>query len=228
MDELRGPIDGDAVVLAGGQSLRMGRDKAQVVLDGKTLVERLVEALRGVFRRVHVSIDPARPLQGCSVAEIRDSRPGLGPLEGVRASLEALGAPALFVAVDMPLFWPPLARGLWEEAAAAGSGCRGAVPRWSGGVEPAFAVYTPALVADIERLMAAERRALHQLAALPGVEVLDLDRAEVRSRLLGPGAPAVEAIFRNLNTPEDVAAFCRLHGGNQPKGRRHRHRRSGK
>ncbi len=209
MAEKKEPIDGDAVVLAGGESRRMGRDKAKIVLDGKTLVERLIEGLRGVFRRVHLSVDPTRPLSGGLAPEIRDSRPGLGPIEGVRASLEALGGPALFVAVDMPFFWPPLARGLWEEAAA-GSGCRGAVPRWAGGVEPAFAVYTPALAADIERLLAAELRSLNQLASLPGVKLLDLDRPEVRGPLLGPEAPPVEAIFRNLNTPEDVEGYRKL------------------
>jgi len=182
----------------------MGSDKALLTIDGKTLLDRAVEGLRAVFRRVHVSVDPKRPYRLPGVGVIPDGAPGLGPLEGVRASLAALGAPALFAAVDLAHVSAPLARTLWQEASAPGR--RGAVPRWSGGLEPAFAVYSPGLLEDIRAALDRGQRDLRRLAALRGVKVLDLESAEGR-KVLPPGSPPPAALFRNLNAPEDLESL---------------------
>lgn len=86
------------VVLAGGQSRRMGTDKALLPLDGRPLLDRMCEVLRQAgAARVLVSGD--RPgWQGHP-----DGAPGLGPLGGVATMLDThAGARLLFVAVDMP------------------------------------------------------------------------------------------------------------------------------
>lgn len=196
------PIAGDAVILTGGMSTRMGTDKALLIAGGETLLARLLGALRRLFLRVHLSTDPRRPYPGYDAPAIPDSTPGLGPLEGVRASLASLGAPALFAAVDLAEVSAPLARALWEAGAAAGR--RGAVPRWRGGLEPAFAVYGPGLLPEIAAFLDRGRRDLRQLAGLDGVKVLDLEDAETQRAVFGDGLPDLEAVFRNLNRPADM------------------------
>jgi len=196
------PLDADAVILTGGASTRMGRDKALVEFGGEPLLARALRSLRQLFARVHLSIDPRRPYPGFAVPSIPDATPGLGPLEGVRASLASLGAPALFAAVDVAEISAPLARALWAEGAAAGR--RGAVPRWRGGLEPAFAVYGPPLLPEIARLLASGRRDLRQLAGLRGVKVLDLDAPRTLGAVFPDRPPDLEALFRNLNRPADI------------------------
>ncbi len=205
MPQAGAAIDGDAVVLAGGRSRRMGTDKALIEVDGVSLLERMVKTLERHFARVHISIDPSRPYPTAAVPGIPDARPGAGPLEGVRAALDRLRAPALFAAVDLPHVSRELVIALWREGTLPGR--RGAVPRWAGGLEPAFAVYGPRLLDDLEALLARGPGGLREIADLPGVAVLDLEDAEVRRRVFPGGAPDLRALFRNLNTPEDLAAL---------------------
>ena len=200
-------IDGDAVILSGGGSTRMGTDKALVRIGGLTLIERAAAALGSIFSRVSVSIDPSRPYPSLRLPQIPDAVRGRGPIEGVRASLERLQAPVFFAAVDLATSsgrpgWAGLARALWLEGAKPGR--RGAVPRWAGGIEPAMALYTPSLLPDITHFVAGGRRSLRGLASLPGVTLLDLEEEGVRRAVFPEGAPPLAALFRNLNSPEDV------------------------
>lgn len=68
-------------VLAGGQSSRFGTDKAQAVLDGRTLVEHAIETLRAHCDEVVVIGERAGGLPDMP-------RPGLGPLGGIAAALD--------------------------------------------------------------------------------------------------------------------------------------------
>jgi len=198
-------IEGDAVILTGGGSTRMGADKALIRVDGVTLLERAVGLLAGIFTGVHLSIDPRRPYSWLQVPRIPDSRPDLGPLEGVRAALERIRRPALFAAVDLPGISRELALGLWSAGTMPGS--RGAVPRWARGLEPALAVYTPSLLPEIGQLIRMGSRGLKALGGLPGVHILDLEVEEVRRSIFRCSPPPPAALFRNLNTPEDVSRF---------------------
>jgi molybdopterin-guanine dinucleotide biosynthesis protein A len=89
-------------VLAGGESRRMGEDKALVPFAGRTLVEQAVQILRDAG--LAVSIAGARlPLERFAPV-VNDGEPGLGPLGGICAALEAMTARrAVFLPVDLPL-----------------------------------------------------------------------------------------------------------------------------
>jgi len=101
-------------VLAGGKSSRMGRDKAILELEGKTLLGRAVEMLRSVKELrsssggVEVTICGEREaLEGADRA-IVDRYPSCGPLGGIEAALNNLVTRgeadwAFFIPVDMPL-----------------------------------------------------------------------------------------------------------------------------
>jgi molybdopterin-guanine dinucleotide biosynthesis protein A len=90
------------VVLAGGQSRRMGRDKATLVWRGKTLLEHMCIRLQeaGATRIV---VSGAVPEKG----GVPDRVPGLGPLGGIASVAAVLDdGPLLVVPVDMPLIEP--------------------------------------------------------------------------------------------------------------------------
>lgn len=84
----------DAIVLAGGRSSRFGSDKARLVLDGVSMIDRTVAAARlAAPRRVVVVADPELPVAG-PVLRTRETPPYAGPTAGVVAGLRALAGPA--------------------------------------------------------------------------------------------------------------------------------------
>lgn len=97
-----GAVELTGLVLAGGGSRRMGRDKATLLVDGERLVDRAVDRLSTVCARVVVA-PGARHLAGLAVEQVPDTDPGRGPLGGLVAGLEVARTPLVAVlAVDMP------------------------------------------------------------------------------------------------------------------------------
>jgi molybdopterin-guanine dinucleotide biosynthesis protein A len=84
-------------ILAGGQSRRMGRDKAALEWGDSSLLDHMVQLLSTVTGRVRV----------VGRGELPDRIPGKGPLGGILTALEASEtAENLVVAVDLPLLTP--------------------------------------------------------------------------------------------------------------------------
>lgn len=111
------------IVLAGGRSRRMGSDKAALVLDGETLLQRTLRALERVVDEIVVVHAPGRALPPVVCARpmlaVEDPVEGEGPLVGIATGLAATTAPvAIVVGVDMPFLQAPLLRLLAERVAA--------------------------------------------------------------------------------------------------------------
>jgi len=109
--------DVSGVILAGGRSSRMGVDKASLLLDGVTMLQRSVNRLAGAVDELVLVGAPGRPLPDVvtdrPVRLVEDPIEGKGPLVGIVAGLEACrGSVALVVAVDMPFVEPALLRAL--------------------------------------------------------------------------------------------------------------------
>jgi molybdopterin-guanine dinucleotide biosynthesis protein A len=207
------------VVLAGGASRRMGRDKAALAVDGETLAARAARRLLGVCARVVIA-DGGRGLVP-GLPCLPDA-PAAGPAAGILgAALAWPGHPLLVLACDLPrvseallrelLRRPPFAEAGWsgEVAAAAAAADDAAdpdwvVPRWERGLEPLCALYRPAalaaLAAGVERGVAAP----HRLAEAGGLRVRFLEG----ERLRRCGQPA--DLFLNLNTARDLERWLRL------------------
>jgi molybdopterin-guanine dinucleotide biosynthesis protein A len=186
-------------VLAGGQSTRMGSDKAARAFAGGTLLSHAATRFSPGAATVLVSTrspDDALPAGAVSVP---DAEPGLGPLAGIAALLARAPEPWLLVVpVDLPLLPADCGRVL----ASASGGCDAVVFSWKGRVEP-----FPALVS---------RRLARLVADLlsRGLRRADSFHAEASCRVLAfedafPGRDAAVA-FLNVNTPEDLARAERL------------------
>jgi molybdopterin-guanine dinucleotide biosynthesis protein A len=103
------------IVLAGGRSSRMGRDKASLVFEGTPLLQRTVDALAAVVDEVVVVRAPGQALPDVDSAKllrvVEDPVAGDGPLRGMATGLAAATAPvAVVVGVDMPFLRPALLR----------------------------------------------------------------------------------------------------------------------
>jgi molybdenum cofactor guanylyltransferase len=156
------------VVLAGGASRRMGRDKATMIYSGPagsgeptTMVELVVSAIGGRCAPVFVIAAPGQPLPELSATVLRDEIRGVGPLlatgRGLRAAADAGAERAFVCAVDMPLMTAALIDEL-----AAHHGVDVVLP-WDGRDHYLAGVYRTSLVGHIDQLVAAGERSMRAL-----------------------------------------------------------------
>jgi molybdopterin-guanine dinucleotide biosynthesis protein A len=98
-------------VMAGGQSRRMGSDKAMLRLreDGPTLLERSLDVLRPVCAELLVVASDRPAYAGLGARQVPDHYPGAGPLGGIASALEASAEDhVIVVSCDMPFLAPGL------------------------------------------------------------------------------------------------------------------------
>lgn len=194
------------VVLAGGASRRMGRDKAALAVDGETLAARAARRLLGVCTRVAVA-DGGRGLVP-GLPSLRDA-PGPGPAAGILgAALAWPGYPLLVLACDLPRVSEALLRELASRAQGGETDESGdpdwVVPRWERGLEPLCALYRPAALAALAAAVERGVAAPHRLAEAAGLRVRFLEGESLRQF----GQPA--DLFLNLNTESDLEQWLRL------------------
>lgn len=99
--------DCTAIILAGGDSKRMGRDKAALPFNGETLLQSVITNVQPLFAQTLVSV---RELRGdVALPQICDGQADGGPLVALISALEAITTPwAFVVACDMPFVAPAL------------------------------------------------------------------------------------------------------------------------
>ncbi|SEF56782.1 molybdenum cofactor guanylyltransferase [Bryocella elongata] len=196
------PITG--FVLAGGRSSRMGRDKALLELDGRTLTEIAIGKLREFCAEVAVA-GSREDLSGLARV-VPDLRPGLGPAAAVEAGLSASTQPwALFVPVDAPIVPVELLQ-QWAELVLR-TEAKGSYLSVVGQVQPAFILLRKELGARIgEMVGAGELRLLRlwlRLDVMLGPGSLLAVEAETLPCTRGWTSTEVANVFANINTPED-------------------------
>ncbi len=177
-----------AVLLAGGKSRRLGRDKALLEVAGEALWRRQVRLLESLAPE---KIFIAGPLRQPGCETIADAQTNCGPLAGLVAALRVCTTPLLLaLAVDLPRMTASCLR----ETLALCEHDRGVVPMTEQ-LEPLAAVYPIAALA-----LAEEQLRSGQYSLQPFVRRC-LECELMRPRQIGPGDP--EAFF-NLNTPADA------------------------
>jgi len=184
-----------AILLAGGKSSRMGREKAALLVEGVPLWRRQLETLRATAPvEVLISGRSEGPYAEGGAAVILDQWPETGPLGGLATVLPRSAAPwVLVLAVDMPRMTTVYLRGLVAEAERTG---RGVVPRFADGQrQPLAAVYPREAGAVAEALLQHGERRMEAL--LRGLQDIGLMTAH-------PVAAEEEALFENWNAPGDL------------------------
>jgi molybdopterin-guanine dinucleotide biosynthesis protein A len=111
-----------AIVLAGGRSTRFGRDKLAEPIDGRSMLERAVDAVGRVATDVVVVASPdGRPTVPAGAVLVRDHRAFEGPLAGLASGLTALDPAVervIVVGADMPTLVPAVLERLLDQVAA--------------------------------------------------------------------------------------------------------------
>jgi molybdopterin-guanine dinucleotide biosynthesis protein A len=179
-------------ILAGGQSSRMGTEKAFLQFRGCTLLGRAIAALRPLCD-VAIVGDPAKFSPYGTVIE--DVYPRRGPLAGIHAALTHSSAELnLVLAVDMPFVSPDLLAFLF--ASAASTDALVTVPHSARGFQPLCAVYRRPFATAAEQALKAGKNKIDALFAAIPVRVIEGEE------LVSAGFS--DQVFVNLNTPEDL------------------------
>lgn len=185
------PVTG--LVLAGGRSSRMGRNKARLELGGETLIQRAVRRLAEGFPEVMIVGGNPGEYSDLGVPVIPDQVPDCGPLGGLHAGLKAARNPYCFlVACDMPFAQPAMAGFFLER----GGGADVVVGRVGQHLEPMHALYHRNCLGEIEIQLG--REDLKIIAFYPRVNTVEIPEVELRARF-----GELEPIFSNINTPAD-------------------------
>ncbi|OBF16120.1 molybdenum cofactor guanylyltransferase [Mycobacterium kubicae] len=179
------------VVLAGGESRRMRRDKATLPAPGgtTTMVEHVVDVVGQRCEPVFVVAAPGQPLPALQVSVLRDELRGLGPLpatgRGLRAAAAA-GARFSFVcAVDMPYLTSEL---IDELAALAARTNAEVVLPWDGRSHYLAGVYRVDLAERVAALVSAGERSMRAL----------IEASDVQQIVVSDSRP-----LANINSPDD-------------------------
>jgi molybdopterin-guanine dinucleotide biosynthesis protein A len=182
-----------AVVIAGGKSKRMGRDKSRLPLDtGEMLGQRQLRVLNELQPQELFWSGPAREGMPGHVRVVCDLVADAGPLAGVSACLDAMRSELLIVlAVDLPQMTSLYLAGMLARCSAD----RGAVAKHGDFYEPLAAIY-PKAMGEIATRHLRERRFALQDFVSEGIQ-----RKLMRSLELEPND---EFLFKNLNSPEDL------------------------
>ena len=190
------------VIQAGGQSARMGEDKALKPFLGRPLIQRVIGRLAHLANEVLVTTNHPEDYTFLGLRLVSDLAPGRGALGGLYTALASAASPIVAVAAcDMPFASASLleaaARLLVQEEADV------VIPKTDEGYEPFHAVYRRATcVPAIQSAIQADRWKV--IAWFPSVKVRELTMGEVTR--LDPSGLA----FWNVNTPEEFAEAERL------------------
>ena len=180
------------VILAGGQSSRMGSNKALLPIQGGRIIEAIYRQFSELFPEVLLVTNNPEQYNFLPCRKVADIYPGLGALAGLHAGLHNAANPYIFaVACDMPWLNNTLIRRL----AALHNAADVVIPRVENGLEPLHALYGKQCLQPMEEVLSAGRRRI--VSFFPQVRVQYFDQDQIAAI-----DPAFDS-FRNINTPAD-------------------------
>jgi molybdopterin-guanine dinucleotide biosynthesis protein A len=183
-----------AVILAGGESSRMGRDKAWVELDGQPLIRRALDTVRGSgITEIIISGRAGTDYSILRCPVLLDRESGFGPLGGIERALDTTEAPLLLIlAVDLPR----MTAGFLQRLASHCEPLTGIIPKLEGRLEPLAAIYPKRC-----RFIARDCLLKCRLAARDFADACLRERA-VKTYTV---PRADQSCFDNWNSPSDIA-----------------------
>ena len=182
-----------AVLLAGGESRRMGRDKATIVFHGRPLWQRQLQILRDLGpEKIFVSARKTPSWLPFDTELLLDVPPFRGPLSGLTRALASIQTSHLAVlAIDMPFMTSKQMQVLWSRAE---PGC-GVLPMIGDRAEPLAAIFPQEADRDAFAALAGDNFSLQRLSRslVQGgkLQIFQVSQSETE-------------LYRNVNEPGDL------------------------
>jgi len=164
-----------SIILAGGKSLRLGRSKALQVIEGKSLIQWVIDRLAILSTEIIIATAHGKAIPCSSAARIKtvaDIYPGKGPLVGIYSGLIASSSPrAIVVGCDTPF----LSVSLLEYMTQICSTFDVVVPRIKDKLEPLCAVYSKNCSGPIQGLLEQGELRIRKLFSMVKVKYIEED-----------------------------------------------------
>ncbi|ADU31572.1 molybdenum cofactor guanylyltransferase [Evansella cellulosilytica] len=191
------PLTG--VILAGGRSRRMGKDKALLKVSGKTTIERITNIVTKTCQKTLIISNDIDKYQFLNKKIVKDMYVGKGPLAGIHAGLRAANTEwCFFIANDMPLITRSIVFDLYEISKEY-SQCDAIVPRVKGRIHPLCAFYKTSALRKVESCL--EKEELKMSNFLSKINVHEVVEKPLYEK--GYSEEELDRIFFNMNEPCD-------------------------
>lgn len=202
-------IEVTGVLLAGGNSRRMGEDKRYLVVGEQTLLERGLAVLRSLFQQVLVVIAQDSPPLEVDARVVRDLLPDCGSLGGLHSGLTEATTPYIFVvACDMPFLDPAVIAQFTSRRATADI----VMAKLAGRLHPMHALYGKRCLQVVEQMIRARELKIQDMVSQASLRVHYVTEADLLT--IDPSGRS----FHNVNTPADLALARSLVARVPPSG----------
>jgi|Deesub1362B_J571_1020462.scaffolds.fasta_scaffold00110_25 molybdopterin-guanine dinucleotide biosynthesis protein A len=185
-----------ALILAGGRSKRMKKEKCEINVFGKTLIQYVVERL-SFLDELRIALRRDQRIKEDLRVPLSFDSGMMGPLEGMRSGLREMRSDYIFVtACDMPM----IRRDAVEKLFSLSRGYDAVIPKWSSGyLEPLHGIYRKdaMLIASEDALKNGERRISSAILRLSKV-------------LYFPAEDLPKETFFNVNSEEDLRKLVKF------------------
>ena len=202
-----------AIILAGGQNRRFGRNKALEPIEGQSLIERVIESIKPLTSQILVVTSPEKTETPFTdkVEVLTDLYPARGPLGGIYTGLQAARSRySIVVACDMPFLNASLLRHMLELA----HDFDAVVPQLDEAkIEPLHAIYARSCLAGMKSML--EQDQLRINSFLKTIRVRYIDKAECQE--LDPELLS----FFNINYRSDLELAMALSSRRRPPAETH-------
>ena len=202
-------IDVTGVLLAGGNSRRMGEDKRYLVVGEQTLLERGLAVLRSIFQEVLVVIAQDSLPLNVDARVVRDLVPDCGSLGGLYTGLTQATTPYIFVvACDMPFLDPAVITQFTSRRASADI----VMAKLAARLHPMHALYGKGCLPVLEQMIRARQLKIQEMLSHASLRVQYVTEADLLT--IDPSGRS----FQNVNTPADLEVARSLLSQLPPSG----------
>ena len=186
------------VVLAGGASRRMGRDKLMLDVGGLTLLETVVSRFSVEFEDVYISVADEEKYHDVKARRIVDIRRGAGPLSGLHAALTDIDCDGVFLlAADLPFASPKAAKRIIELC----GNHEACIIKLPGGmIEPLFGFYRKTLLPLCEDALTSGDNRMSEI-------IYKANTKFISTEMLGDLWE--DKLIYNINYPEDYSGMLK-------------------
>ncbi len=186
------------VILTGGGSRRMGRDKAMLPIGGKTMLQHLIDKYRALGP-VAVSVNKAGRFPFEGAMELEDRYPDMGPMNGIVSAFAESGEDIIFMTgTDLPFGDTALVERLCTLMGDA-EAC--IMRRGKKGFEPLYALYRRSCGAKADECLAAGKKSIRDLLELISIRYVEPEELAEFD---------LDRILMNVNTAEEYELMNNL------------------
>ncbi len=186
-----------AIILAGGESSRMGFDKQLINMEGVCITDHIIQSLKPLFKNIIIVTSRPELYKEKNLIITKDIFKGYGPLGGIHAGLtKSSSMYNYFIACDMPYINTDYIKYMMDKIVKDNYKTDAVITKFGQWIEPFNAFYSRRLIKNIEKNILSDKRRISEL--LDESNVLYIEEEIARKYSID------WSMFTNLNTEKDL------------------------